>query len=88
MNTTMLIKIDKKLKEQAQRTAKELGLPLSTVTSGLLKEFVLKKEITFSLTPNKRLRRSILETEKSLKDKKNLSPAFKNKKEIIKWLED
>lgn len=48
MNTTMLIKLDKGLKEKAQKTAKDLGLPMSTVINNYLKDFVQTKEVTFS----------------------------------------
>ncbi len=47
MNTTMLIKLDKGLKERAQKIAKDLGLPMSTVINNYLRDFVVSKEVTF-----------------------------------------
>ena len=47
MNTTMLIKVNKAVKQRAQKVAKELGIPLSTLVAGYLKEFAEKKEVTF-----------------------------------------
>ena len=47
MNTTsILIKTEPKIKQEAQKTAKELGLNLSTVLNTLLKQFIQTKTIT------------------------------------------
>lgn len=49
MNTaSILIKTEPKVKEEAQRTAKELGLSLSSVVTRLLKQFVETKTITYT----------------------------------------
>jgi addiction module RelB/DinJ family antitoxin len=49
MNTTILnIKTDKALKSAAQETAKELGVPLSTIVNAFLKQFVRDQEVTYS----------------------------------------
>lgn len=47
MQTTVIFKADKKLKEAAQLTAKRLGVPFSAVMNEYMREFVNKKEITF-----------------------------------------
>ena len=48
MNTTVInIKTDKILKKDAQRLAKNFGLPLSTVINTYLREFVREKRIIF-----------------------------------------
>ena len=52
--TTLTVKTDKELCDKAKKTAKELGLPLSTVINVMLKQFVREKEIVVSVkTPNK-----------------------------------
>ncbi len=87
MNTTILIKLNKDLKVKAQKTAKDLGLPMSTVISNYLKDFIEKKEVTFSLPkPNSRTVKDILEARKDCKINKNISPEFKNSKEAISYL--
>lgn len=48
-NTTLTIKTPKKLRNEAKKTAKELGLPLGTVVNAMLRQFVLEKEITLSV---------------------------------------
>lgn len=55
MNTKTIlnIKTDKKLKEDAQKTAEMLGVPLSTIMNAFLKQFTREKEITFSLDAHK-----------------------------------
>ena len=47
MNTTVLFKTDKKLKEKAQKTAAKMGLPFSTVLNELMREFIKRQQITF-----------------------------------------
>jgi len=47
-DTTLTIKIDKKLKEDAKRTAEKMGLKLTTVVVILLRQFVRNKKITLS----------------------------------------
>jgi addiction module RelB/DinJ family antitoxin len=87
MITTMLTKIDKKLKEQAQKTAAELGLPLSTVINNYLKSFVMEKQVTFSAPmPNAKTRRDIQEAQKDYKEGKNISPSFSSAKDAIAYL--
>lgn len=51
MNTTMMIKLDKRLKDDAKQTAEALGVPLTTVVSALLKQFVRERQVTVSLDP-------------------------------------
>ena len=46
--TLLTIKTDIALKEAAQETARELGLPLSTAINAFLRQLVRDKEMTFS----------------------------------------
>ena len=48
MQTTILFKTDKKLKEAAQRTAKNMGIPFSAALNRMMAQFVENQEITFS----------------------------------------
>ncbi|MEK7568533.1 MAG: type II toxin-antitoxin system RelB/DinJ family antitoxin [Patescibacteria group bacterium] len=50
MKTAVLnIKIDPKVKNEAQKVADELGLSLSAIINALLKDLVRNKSISFSL---------------------------------------
>jgi antitoxin component of RelBE/YafQ-DinJ toxin-antitoxin module len=51
MQTTVIFKTDKKLKEAAQRTAKKIGIPFSAVLNGYMKQFIEEQEITLSAKP-------------------------------------
>ncbi len=90
MLTTMLIKIDKPLKEKAQKTAKQLGLPLSTIINNYLKTFVQEKQVTFSESyiPSAKTVRAIRSAEKDMKLGRNISPSFSNAKEAIDYLRE
>ena len=45
------IKADKEVKENAQKLARDLGLPLSGIINALLKEFVRNRVYLFPLSP-------------------------------------
>ena len=40
MNTTLTIKTPKKLRDDAKKTAAEIGVPLTTVVNAMLRQFV------------------------------------------------
>lgn len=87
MKKTMLnIKIDPKLKTAAKKTAEALGIPLGTITSALIRQFVRDKEVNFSipLKPSKYLRNSIKEARAELASGK-LKP-YKDIQEMFKEL--
>ena len=46
--TVLNIKIDKKIKEEAQKLAKSLGLNMSQIASASYKQFIRNREFTFS----------------------------------------
>jgi addiction module RelB/DinJ family antitoxin len=65
MNTTLTIKVQKKLRDDAKKTAEKLGLPLTTVIHAMLKQFVLDQEITLSANvPNAETRRAMQDLHK------------------------
>ena len=73
MQTTIMFKTDKKLKEASQRMAKKMGIPCSAVMNQVLKEIVNRKEITFSAqeyNPTPYLRRILEQGEKNLAEGK------------------
>lgn len=88
MITTMLIKLDKGLKEKAQQTAGELGLPLSTVINNYLKTFIAEKQVVFSgpLIPNAKTIKAIEEARRDYEAGRNISPGFDNAKDAIAYL--
>lgn len=51
MQTTLTIKTDKKLRDAAKKTAKELGIPLTTVINANLRAFVRDGHFEVSLAP-------------------------------------
>ena len=89
MNTTAIyIKTEARTKEKAQRIAKGLGLSLSAVVNGFLKQFIKTKTVTFSANdeiPNERTLAIMKQAEENYK-KGNTSPAFQSPEEELKWL--
>lgn len=89
MKTVLNVKTDLDLKKQAQQLADELGLPLSTVVNGYLREFIQNREITFSNAPRMSpwLEKIIGEFEEDRRRGKGLSPRFSSAKEMFAHLE-
>ena len=91
MNTaSIFVKTEPKIKEEAQKTAAELGFSLSSLINAFLRQFVKTKTITFSAKeldeiPNAHLRSLIEKAEEDLK-KGNTSPKFKTADEFIDYL--
>lgn len=86
--TVLNVKVDKEVKQRAQRTAAELGLPLSIVVNAHLKQFAHERQITFSVPEkmSKKLERSIAEAERDLKRGKNISQVFASGAEMDSYL--
>lgn len=51
MNTTLTVKTSKKLRDDAKKTADELGVPLTTIVNAMLKQFVREKMIHLAVHP-------------------------------------
>jgi len=66
--TLLTIKVDKKLKSAAQKTAEDMGIPLGTFINMTLRQFVLDKEINFigGYTATPALTRSLKQAEKEI----------------------
>lgn len=91
MSTTAIyIKTEKETKKDAQRVARELGLSLSAIVNGFLKQFIKTKTVTFSANeeiPNKRTLAIMKQAEKNYKEG-NTSPLFDNAKDMEKWFDE
>lgn len=63
--TTILIKTDKKIKADAQKAARDIGVPLATVLGMYLRKFAREKRIEFEvLTPNAKTARHLRTSQK------------------------
>jgi len=68
--TTINIKVDRKIKREAQRIAEELGLSLSAVIKGYLRQFTRTKEFKLSLreeVPSDWLKKALKESDEDIK---------------------
>jgi addiction module RelB/DinJ family antitoxin len=89
MNTTVInIKTDKILKKDAQRLAKNFGLPLSAIINTYLREFVREKRIVFSEppTPNAKTKKILDRAIADIKAGKNLVGPFESAGEMDEFL--
>jgi addiction module RelB/DinJ family antitoxin len=89
MNTaTIFIKTEPKVKEEAQKTAEELGFSLSSILNAFLRQFVKTKTVHFSVrgeTPNAYLRSLLKQAEEDLQTG-TTSPKFETAEEFIEYL--
>ena len=89
MKIMVNIKTDKEVKEKAQRQARELGLPLSTVINAYLKEFIRNREVRFSLEPQLRpeVEKMLKQASEDYKMRKNISGPFASGKAMDAYLD-
>ncbi|MDP3741325.1 MAG: hypothetical protein Q8R08_03300 [bacterium] len=83
-------KTDLDTKRRAQKTARDLGLSLSTLLNAYLKQFVKTKTVTLGAGGEKPSEWLINELKQAEKDEKEgwISPAFDNVEDSIAWLKD
>lgn len=88
MKTVLNAKVDADLKRQAQKLAKQLGIPLSLVVNGSLREFVQSRAITVSDAPQPSpyLEKIIAEFEEDYAKGRNMSPKFDSVEEMMAYL--
>jgi len=89
MNTTSVhIKLEANIKEQAQQTAEELGLSLSAVMKALLKQFIRTKRLVIGIDedPSDFMIAALKEADEEYKQGKT-SPSFNNLEKSFKWLD-
>lgn len=86
----MSIKTDKKLKDQAQKIAKNMGFPLGTLLNAYMRQLVINKVVYFSSQPtyfmSDYLESELTDIEKDIVENKNISPGFKDIKEALDYL--
>ncbi len=88
MNTTTInFKTDADVKNEAYKTAREMGVNLSVVLNGLLRQFIRTKTVvlTASEEPTEYLIQALNESKEDIK-RGRVSPAFENTEDSIKWL--
>jgi len=88
--TVISVKVDKDVRDKARKTAKRMGLPLSTVINYQLRQFGEDQRIEFRtpLVPNAKTRKILDEALRDIREGKKdaLSPAFVNMDDAIRWL--
>jgi addiction module RelB/DinJ family antitoxin len=89
MNTTSLhIKIEPKIKEEAQKAAEEIGLSLSAVTKALLKQFARTRRLSVGELPEIPNARTAAELRQSMEDiKAGRGKSFKNMQEMLGYID-
>jgi len=88
MKSVINIKTDPEIKKEAQKIASDLGLSLSGIINGFLKQIVRDKTINFSLNknnPSKYLLSIIKQSQQEREDKEFYS--FKNNEEAVRFLD-
>jgi DNA-damage-inducible protein J len=89
MNSTVInIKTDVRVKKEAQKVAADLGLSLSGVINGFLKQFVRDKTVLFTLNeknPSDYLLSSLKESR--IERRRGNFHSFKNNEEAVKFLD-
>ena len=85
------VRVDTKLKKQAEKLLESMGLDISTLIRMTLKRTVLMKNLPFPMGHNEEIdengftKAQLKELEKALKDKKTYGP-FTNAEDLIKSL--
>lgn len=88
MNTTSIhIKIESSIKEQAQKIADELGLSLSATVKALLKQFIRTRQLSVGISeiPNEYLINSLKESDEDIK--RGRLTSFKNGHDVLAYLD-
>lgn len=90
MNTAIInVRTEPHIKEQAQETAENLGMSLSSLINGFLRQLVKTKSVHFTVTekPSQYLLDSIKQA-KQERLKGKASPIFDSTKDEMKWLKE
>lgn len=88
MKTMINIKTDKEVKKEAQKIAKDLGLPLSTIINASLKQLIKNRGIYFSALPRmtSELEKLLGKVEDNIGKKKNIAGPFSGIDEVSDYL--
>jgi antitoxin component of RelBE/YafQ-DinJ toxin-antitoxin module len=86
--TIINVKISKLLKQDAQELANEIGVPLTTVITASLKEFVRSRSLSLSAFPRLKpeIEKELGEAMADYKKGKNVSKTYTKTDEIAKHL--
>lgn len=86
--TTINIKADKEIKEKAQKVARDLGMPLSTVINAYLNQFIRTREVHFYLEGELRppVKKRLDRLQKDVLRGNNLSPTFFDARKAVHHL--
>lgn len=90
MNTAVInIRTDQMTKKKAQKVALKMGLSLSDLINGFLRQLVKTKTAVFTTheEPTPYLIQALKESKADIKAGR-VSPAFDNVEDSIRWLED
>jgi hypothetical protein len=93
MTTQVIFKMDKKLKEAAQKKARKEGLSLADLYKFATRSYIdgtLKVGLIYygTYTPNAKTIRELAKSMRDIKTSKNLSGPFKNGAEMDKYLDN
>lgn len=77
------------MKDQAQKTAEELGLSLSAVVKALLKQFIRTQRLSVGIgeEPSIYMIEALKKSNEEYKDG-DTSPSFTNAQDSFKWLDE
>ena len=88
VKTLINIKADPGVKAKAQKVARDLGMPLSTIINAYLGQLIRTKEVHFALEGELKpsVKKRLDRLTKEVREGKNLSPAFSNADDAIRYL--
>ena len=88
MKTLINIKADVDVKRRAQKAAKELGIPLSTIVNAYLKQLGREQWVNFivPLRPNKKTAKLLRRASKDYRERRNISSAFSTAEKMDAYL--
>ena len=89
MKTAMLnIKIDPRVKSEAQKIAEVLGFSLSAIVNASLKNLIYTKSVSYTIPeiPNAKLKKAIKEARRDRASGKNSYGPFSNVEDMMKAL--
>ncbi|MCX6736454.1 MAG: DUF6364 family protein [Candidatus Parcubacteria bacterium] len=89
MKTLLNIKIDSAIKEKAKETARDLGMPLSTILNAYIHQLVRSREVYFTSAPRMtpELEKLVGVAKRDFRNKKNIAGPFKTGAEMDAYLD-
>lgn len=91
MKTVISVKVDKDVRDKARKVAKKIGVSLSMVVNSGLRQFAREERIVFQTEEayqmSKKLEKKLTKIDADIRAGRNLSPGFKNAKEMDAYLD-